>query len=312
MKSASTGLLASVCVMCCLAACRAPESAPSSPPPGPEPRSITASASAEGPSAEEPSAEGPFAEGSSSTQPSAVRPYLKRYVAGNSVENRPIEYFSIGNADEEGDETVLIMASIHGDEPAGTPLLWRLAEHLRENPHLARDRRIVLVPEVNPDGLHHGTRCNVRGVDLNRNFNTANRRNNKRYGYEALSEPEAAVVERIILDCRPARIVSIHQPLACIDYDGPAIALASCMSRSCGLPVRKLGALPGSLGSFTGTEMAIPTITFELPRNVERLGREELWELYGDALLTAIFYPEDPPAVIEPDPVDLPAIPPAK
>jgi protein MpaA len=223
--------------------------------------------------------------------PSADGPYLKRFIAGHSVENRPIECLSIG----KGEETVLILASIHGNEPAGTPLLWRLAEHLRENPQLARDRRIVLVPEVNPDGLHHRTRCNVRGVDLNRNFPTSNRRNSKRYGREALSEPEAAVLERFVLDCRPARIVSIHQPLACIDYDGPAMALAERMSECCGLPVRRLGSLPGSLGSFTGNEKSIPTITLELPRNAERLGREELWELYGGALLTAIFFPRDPP-----------------
>ncbi len=56
------------------------------------------------------------------------------------------------------------------------------------------------------------------------------------------------------------------------------------------LPIRKLGALPGSLGSYAGVDLRIPTITLELPRGVERLDPEDLWELYGSALVASIIH----------------------
>ena len=87
------------------------------------------------------------------------------------------------------------------------------------------------------------------------------------------------------------RIVSIHQPLNCIDYDGPGQALAARMADSCRLSVRKLGARPGSLGSFTGEEKGIPTVTMELPREASQLSEEALWSRYGPAMLAAVTFP---------------------
>src|SRR5262247_2740448 len=51
---------------------------------------------------------------------------------GHSVEHRPIEMLSAGN----GPETILIIATIHGDEYAGTPLLYRLADEISTKPEL--------------------------------------------------------------------------------------------------------------------------------------------------------------------------------
>jgi len=110
-----------------------------------------------------------------------------------------------------------------------------------------------------------GTRENVHGIDLNRNFRASNRLNNETNGLKPLSEPESRAIEAVIRQYHPDRIVSIHQPLNCIDYDGPAQALAARMAQYCDLRVKKLGARPGSLGSYTGEELRIPTITVELP-----------------------------------------------
>jgi len=203
---------------------------------------------------------------------------------GRSVDNRPIKSLVIG-------DVTLIIATIHGKEAAGTPLVWLLAKHLLENSHLLEGRKAVLVPLANPDGFSRRRRYNSNGVDLNRNFDTENRRNNRRHGYYPLSEPEAYTIEQVIEQHRPKRIISIHQPLACIDYDGPASDLARHIAKYCNLPVRKLGALPGSLGSYAGVDLRIPTITLELPGGVERLDPEDLWELYGTALVASIMYP---------------------
>lgn len=210
---------------------------------------------------------------------SRVQPAPEPIVAGHSREGRPIEMRVLG----EGKDTVLILATIHGNEAAGTPLVRRLAEHLVANAHLLEGRRVILVPVANPDGYTHGTRRNAKGVDLNRNFKTANSR-----GGVPLSEPESRALVGLLERYRPAVVVSIHQPLTCVDYDGPAADLAASMAAAGGLPVRKLGAKPGSLGSYVGLELGLPIVTVELPRSASRLANDELWHRYGGMLLVAV------------------------
>jgi murein peptide amidase A len=206
-----------------------------------------------------------------------------REVAGQSVEGRPIPLITLGS----GEYTVLMMASIHGNEAAGTPLLERLAKLLEDEPEQLADRTLVLMPVVNPDGVAADRRFNARDVDLNRNFPANNRQNSRRYGMEALSEPEALVVFQVMARFVPNHIVTLHQPLECVDYDGPAAALAEAMSRCCLLPVKKLGSRPGSLGSYAGVTIGVPTVTFELPKIAREQTPDKLWALYGEALRTA-------------------------
>ena len=210
------------------------------------------------------------------------------HIAGTSVEGRPMLYLVLG----EGPDVIFFLATIHGNEPAGTPLVRRLIRHLQQNRELLTGRTVVLLPVANPDGLANGTRFNVHNVDLNRNFIASNRRSDVRGGPEALSEPEARVIHELIQQYAPNRIVSIHQPLNCIDYDGPGKQLASHMAQFCALPVKKLGARPGSLGSYAGVTLGIPIITFEMLAEDSNLGPEGLWRRYGRALLAAITYPE--------------------
>jgi protein MpaA len=190
----------------------------------------------------------------------------------------------------QGPDTTFIMATIHGNEAAGTPLVRRLNEYLQQNPGILFDRTVVLLPVANPDGLANGTRFNVHNVDLNRNFIAANRRGDVQGGSEALSEPEARAIYQIIRQYGPDRIVSIHQPLACIDYDGPGRQIADHMAQYCDLPVKKLGARPGSLGSYAGVTLSIPIITFEMQKHDSTLDTQILWQRYGKALLAAITF----------------------
>jgi protein MpaA len=221
--------------------------------------------------------------------PAAVTvPLVHRYIVGTSIENRPIEYLVLG----QGRDVTFILAAIHGNEPAGIPLVRRLAQYLQQYPQLLQGRKVVLLPVANPDGVAHNSRFNARGVDLNRNFSTANRINSRRFGRTALSEPEARVIEHLIRQYTPDRVVSIHQPLACIDYDGPGKALARRMSEYCNLPLIKLGPKPGSLGSYAGVTLRIPTITLELPHIADRLSSQRLWQRYGPALIAAVVYPD--------------------
>jgi protein MpaA len=224
------------------------------------------------------------------TLPPGQTPPAQHQLMGRSVKGRPIMVQVLG----QGGDTVFVMGAIHGNEPASATLVEQLSEHLRKSPSLLEGRRVVLLPVANPDGLAAKTRENVHGIDLNRNFDAGNRVDNETNGQSALTEPESRTLQKIIKEYAPSRIVSIHQPLTCIDFDGPARALATRMAQYCDLPIKKLGAKPGSLGSYTGEELKIPTITFELSEAAKSLSATALWEQYGRSLMAAITYPEHP------------------
>ena len=209
-------------------------------------------------------------------------------IVGTSVQRLPILSFVLGR----GPDVTLIMATIHGNEPAGTPLVRRLGKYLQQQSHLMEGRRVVFLAVSNPDGMAHRSRFNANGVDLNRNFPAANRDNNRQSGAAPLSEPEARLIKQLIDQYSPDRIISIHQPLACSAYDGPGTTLAVRMAQYCNLPVKKLGARPGSLGSYAGVDLGIPIITFEMRQNDSGLDSSTLWRRYGKALISAIIYPE--------------------
>jgi len=199
---------------------------------------------------------------------------------GTSREGRPIRGVVMGS----GPETSLLLGVIHGDEPLGGPLLERFAEHLGSHPELVRGKRVVIVPVLNPDGLARRTRTNARGVDLNRNLPAENWRPHPRHGIAPGSEPETRALLKILRQFRPARILAIHSPLYCVNFDGPAQDLAEAMAGACGYPVQpSIGyETPGSLGSYAGKDQGIPTITLELARDSRR---SSIWAEMAETLL---------------------------
>jgi len=211
-------------------------------------------------------------------------------LAGTSVLGHDIGYQVLG----DGPETVMFIATVHGNEWAGTPLLVQLRRRLMDDETLLGDNRVVLVPMANPDGHRRKRRWNKRGVDLNRNFPAPNWKKRKRTGTQPLSEPETRALVKLIKRFTPTRIITIHQPLRQIDYDGPGKALAKRMAKrqpNIGgkkLRVKRLGGRAGSLGSWAGKQLRIPVITLELPKRAHRWSPMTLWRRYGGMLLAAI------------------------
>ncbi|NOZ62130.1 MAG: murein peptide amidase A [Calditrichaeota bacterium] len=210
-------------------------------------------------------------------------------IFARSVEGRNIRLLEMGS----GKNTTLIMGGFHGSEPLSVQLTLRFASYLYFEYQGKPDCRTVIVPCVNPDGLVRGFRTNAHGVDLNRNFPTANwtmRFDKRSYypGKKPASEPETKVVMALIEKYQPDRIVSIHTPLRMVNYDGPAYELAVRMALLNGYPATQdVGyATPGSLGSYAGAERNIPTITLELPRE----SFQKIWEENREALLMTIIY----------------------
>jgi protein MpaA len=242
------------------------------------------------------------------TNPSGEKLPIEKYIAGRSVENRPIHCEVYGN----GPDVLMVIATIHGNEAAGTPLVAKFAEWLLAHPAELAGHTVVIIPVANPDGYAAGQRFNKNEVDLNRNYPADNwgvpqekgsegktspngetyaRRRTLKPGHTPLSEPESRVLMQLLCRYFPNRVVSIHQPIACIDYDGPAAELAAAMATGCPLPVKQLGSRPGSLGSFVGNTLHRPIITWELPKDAPMDGKA-LWEAYGGALVAALRFEE--------------------
>lgn len=217
---------------------------------------------------------------------SPVKSYPK--ASGKSVQENKLDYYQLGS----GSEVIMVIATIHGNEWAGTPLVEKLTSYLQKNRYLLANKSVIIIPVANPDGLAAKTRYNANGIDLNRNFPAENRIDNEENGLAPLSEPESAALYDMIGQYRPVRILSIHQPLACIDYDGPGEKIANNMGFVCDLPVRKLGSRPGSLGSYVGLELGVPIITLELRPADHLMSPDELWNKYGKAMRAFVVYPQ--------------------
>lgn len=200
-----------------------------------------------------------------------------------SVEGRSIEAFALGH----GSEHVLFVGVVHGSEPVGQGLLGRLMEALKTNQGAMTGRTALVVPVLNPDGLVKNRRVNARGIDLNRNFPAANFNASARRGQKPLSEPESQFLAKLITKYRPARIVAIHQPLRCMNFDGPAGDLAAEMARLSLFPLKSdIGfPTPGSLGSWAGRDLGIGVITLEHSASNDVL---QAWTQHRESLLLAL------------------------
>ncbi len=183
-------------------------------------------------------------------------------IAGLSAQGRPVLVHRVGAADAP--RKVLVVGCIHGDECAAFAVVARLA---RTAPVAGTE--LWIVPSVNPDGRRAGTRGNVRGVDLNRNFPYRWRlipRASRYYsGPRPLSEPESRVTAALIRRIRPSLSIWYHQPERNV-RDPDASAAARRYARLVGLPFLALTAPPGTVAEWT--EAVIPgaeAFVVELP-----------------------------------------------
>jgi protein MpaA len=197
---------------------------------------------------------------------------------------RPLMFVSFGDSQRD---CTLFLGDVHGDELPTVYLLLKLANYIKDNPLVFKDKCIVIAPLINPDGFFAKPpqRVNSNGIDINRNFPTKdwwhaalnlwekNSKKNKRYfpGQKPGSEQETLFQIALIKRFKPQKILSIHSPLGFYDFDGPSSDLDSfeqwldAISRETNYPLKKIGYYPGSLGNYAGHERNIFTLTLELP-----------------------------------------------
>ncbi len=174
---------------------------------------------------------------------------IRRELLGRSVDGRPIRATALGS--KTAPRKVLVVGAAHGNEPAGIAVVRRLLADRK----LPKGVQLWIVDDLNPDGNRAGTRQNANGVDLNRNFPYAWRkqgrpRSENYSGPSALSEPEARVARRLIERIQPALTVWYHQALALVDDSGGDPAIERRYAELVGLPFRRLGRNPGSITSW--------------------------------------------------------------
>lgn len=210
-------------------------------------------------------------------------------------------------------QTTLILGGVHPDEMTPVHLSFAFAKYLKDNPQIYRNSRVIIAPLVNPDGffVNPRTRTNTNGIDLNRNFATADwwqragriwrdlRKKDPRHfpGQAPNTEQGTRFQIALMEKYDPDKILTIHAPLGFIDYDGPgdastvaklgpndlrAIELAKLISKQArNYRLIDYAYFPGSLGNFAGNDRRIPTITVELNTTNPK---------YADAI-TARFFP---------------------
>ena len=206
---------------------------------------------------------------------------------GKSVKGRDITAMIYG----KGKKRVLVFGGIHGDEQNTTVVARSLAVHLNTET-LPQNLTVIILPDVNPDGLMAQTRVNANGVDINRNFPSktwrADYTEQRRYpGLKPSSEPETRAVLDLLERYPPDLVVTLHAAMGCVNWDGPAGAFAALILTSINnYPLcATLGYdTPGSLGLLMGLDKNIPTVTIELrAENASTLVEENL-----PALLTLL------------------------
>ncbi|HYN83856.1 MAG TPA: DUF2817 domain-containing protein [Pyrinomonadaceae bacterium] len=225
--------------------------------------------------------------------PAATRQARRDLELGLSCLKRQIRASVFGT----GRRNILVLGAVHGDEPASATLAEAFIASLeRESP--PEDLTVVVVPVVNPDGIQAQTRYNGCGVDVNRNFPTASWNadaEDARYnpGKSPASEPETRLIIELVEKYKPELIVSVHAPLHCVNWDGPAERVAEAMAEANGYPLKAgIGyPTPGSLGAYAGVERRIPAVTLELPPTTS----DETIRLNVNALRAALKHLAAPP-----------------
>lgn len=168
--------------------------------------------------------------------PDAPPARIDTTVIGESVQGRPIEVWHRVDlpgatlaADDPSRLVVLVIGSIHGNEPAGLDVVDVLAQMpVDEIERAVASMRtdgagerttaldLWLMPTGNPDGIAAGTRHNARQVDLNRNFpqDWAPLQQPGDYEYAGTgpaSEPETRAMMTFLDDLDPDLTVWFHQ-----------------------------------------------------------------------------------------------------
>jgi len=198
---------------------------------------------------------------------------MKTFLFGRSSKNLPIFGYRFGT-EKKDLKHVLIIGGVHGDEVEGVVLARALISKLIETP--IDNLNITLVPEFNIEGVLLKTRQNYTGVDLNRNLPTkdwSSEFKKIRYypGSEPSSEEENKNLHQFLETEKVDYIISLHSWKPMLNVNGDCSPISDHIAKKTGYIIKEdIGyPTPGSLGTYTGLERGLPTLTYELQKGID-------------------------------------------
>lgn len=200
---------------------------------------------------------------------------------GYSVKGAPINMWRFGS----GAKKILYVAATHGNEQSTKFLLEEWIKELDSNAQkLPVDKTIMIIPELNPDGVAAGNRRNANGIDLNRNFPANDWKSDVTMpggelvssgaGSLPLSEPESQALSKTILAERPNLVITYHSSASIVSGNdsGSSNSLASDYARTSGykyLPKSDTNIIfqydtTGAFEDWLHDKLGIPAMLIEL------------------------------------------------
>jgi len=142
---------------------------------------------------------------------------------GTSVQGRSMTAYKFGT----GPSQILYVGATHGNESNTAQLLQKWISDLIANPDkIPASRTIVVIPQVNPDGVAANTRTNANGIDLNRNFPTNDWQTvvtepdgatTNDGGPSPLSEPESQALASYVESTQPRFTFTYHSQASLVE-----------------------------------------------------------------------------------------------
>lgn len=185
---------------------------------------------------------------------------------------------------------VLILGGVHGDEIEGVIAAQELLKKFIQS--FPYKLNLTLVPQFNLEGVIYKTRGNGNGVDLNRNLPTKDWSPvaaTPRYypGLAACSENENKGLLQYLERAKPVLILSLHSWHPVLNVNGDCLKVAEVLAQHTGYKIdAEIGyPTPGCLGTYTGLERHLPTLTYEIERGLEA---EKIISIHVPAILESL------------------------
>jgi murein peptide amidase A len=212
---------------------------------------------------------------------------MKMELFARTSKKIPVFKYSFGQSGPRA----LIIGGVHGDEPEGVIAAQGVLAALNESFNL--NLQVTIIPEFNPEGILMAQRMNSNGVDLNRNLPTKDWSPiaaKERYfpGPSANSEPENKALVQLLEAVPYDLIISLHSWNPMININGPGCEPeAEVLKKHTGYAIEPdIGyPTPGSLGTYSGKERNIATITFEIQREI---AFDQISKIHVPALLECL------------------------